>query len=397
MKKDTQYSVPGFLASAVAAGLKKTNELDLSLVFSQKKAVALGVFTTNAIKAAPVLLSMERLEKGYLRAIIANSGFANACTGMQGLNDAIKTTGLLAEKLEIDPNDAAVASTGVIGAYLPLNLIKNAIPKLVENLSPFGFSSFAKALMTTDSFPKISFFTGKAGGTPYHLLGIAKGAGMIMPQMGTMLSFLFTDLAIDFKTLQPLFRSTVDSTFNKIIVDGETSTNDTVIIMANGVAGNGELSTIDIKEFRYGLTKVMGELSQMIAQDGEGATKVVTLEVKGAATQDDATIAARVVGTSPLVKTAIFGQDPNWGRIMAALGRSGIALDESRIQIWIEGIQIVDNGLMVSEKQERKAAEKMKKKHISIILNLNQGKWEDRVTTCDLTYDYVRINAGYRT
>ncbi|TET93644.1 MAG: bifunctional glutamate N-acetyltransferase/amino-acid acetyltransferase ArgJ [Desulfobacteraceae bacterium] len=397
MKKDNNYSVPGFLASAVSAGLNKTGTLDLSLIFSQKKAVAAGVFTTNKVKAAPVLLSQERIKKGFLRAVIANTGYANACTGTQGLHDSIQTADMASKELGIDPEETVVASTGVIGAYLPCNLIEKALPNLVKNLSSNGFKSVANSLMTTDSFPKMSYFEGRAQGNPFHLLGIAKGAGMIMPDMATMLSFLLTDINIDFQTLWPIFRSAVECTFNRITVDGETSTNDMVLIMANGVAGNRRLTKPDIKEFERGLTDVMEELAYMIAKDGEGATKVVIIEVNGAASKDDANTAARVVGNSNLVKTTIFGQDPNWGRIMAALGRAGIKMEENKVQIWIDGIKVVDGGLMTSEKEERKAAERMKKEQITITIHLNQGKWKDRIITCDLTYDYIRINAGYRT
>ena len=397
MKKGNNYSVPGFLASSVSAGLKKRGELDLSLIFSQKEAVAAGVFTTNKVKAAPVLLSQKRTKKGSIRAVVANTGYANACTGIRGMNDAIQTAEMVARELEIDPEETVVASTGVIGAYLPFKLIEEAIPDLVKSLSPNGFKSVAEALMTTDSFPKVSYFEGNAGGNPYRLLGIAKGAGMIMPNMATMLSFLLTDINIDSQTLWPIFRSAAECTFNRITVDGETSTNDMALVMANGAAGNKKLDRSAKSEFERGLTDVMGELAYMIAKDGEGATKVVTIEVKGAATKDDADIAARAIGNSNLVKTAIFGQDPNWGRIMAALGRSGIEMEENKVQMWIDGIKIVDGGLMISEKEEREAAEKMKKEQLTITIHLNQGRWKDRIITCDLTYDYIRINADYRS
>jgi glutamate N-acetyltransferase/amino-acid N-acetyltransferase len=397
MKKYGDYRVPGFLASAVSAGLKKDGQRDLSLIFSQKVALGAGVFTTNRVKAAPVVLSEERVRKGLLRAVIANAGYANACTGIQGLNDAIHTADLVAKGLRINPEETVVASTGVIGASLPVNLIKKAIPSLIEGLSPHGFRSVAEALMTTDSFPKMSYFEGDAGGHSFHVLGLAKGAGMIMPNMATMLSFVLTDIAIDSQTLWRLFRSAVDETFNRITVDGETSTNDMVLIMANGAAGNRGLDPADIREFERGLTDVTSELARMIAKDGEGATKVVIIEVQSAATEDDAHRAARAVANSNLVKTAIFGRDPNWGRIMAALGRSGILMEEDKIQIWIEGVKVVDGGLMTSEKLEREAAEKMKNQEITITIHLNQGRGRDRIITCDLTYDYIRINAGYRT
>ena len=397
MKTTNNHSVPGFLASAVSAGLNKNGRLDLSLIFSQTEAVTVGVFTTNKVRAAPVRLSQERVKKGSIRAIITNTGYANACTGAQGLNDAIQTADKVAKGLGIHPEEIAVASTGVIGGYLPLNLIKNAIPDLIRNLSPNGFRSVAEALMTTDSFPKMSYFEGNAGGYPFHLLGLAKGAGMIMPNMATMLSFLLTDIYIDSQTLWPIFRSAVECTFNRVTVDGETSTNDMVLIMANGNAGNPSLDSSGIKELERGLTEVMGELAYMIAKDGEGATKVVIIEVDGAATKDDANTAARVVGNSNLVKTAIFGQDPNWGRIMAALGRSGIKLEENKVQIWISGIKIVDGGLMTGERAEREAAERLKEEQVTITIHLNQGSYKDRITSCDLTYDYIKINAGYRT
>jgi glutamate N-acetyltransferase/amino-acid N-acetyltransferase len=397
MKTTNNYSVPGFLASAVSAGLNKNGRLDLSLIFSQREAVSVGVFTTNKVRAAPVILSQERIKKGSIRAIITNTGYANACTGAQGLNDAIQTADKVAKGLGIHPEEIAVASTGIIGGYLPLNLIKNAIPELIRNLSPDGFRLVAEALMTTDSFPKMSYFEGNAGGYPFHLLGLAKGAGMIMPNMATMLSFLLTDIYIDSQTLWPIFRSAVECTFNRVTVDGETSTNDMVLIMANGNAGNPSLDSSGIKELERGLTEVMGELAYMVAKDGEGATKVVIIEVDGAATKDDANTAARVVGNSNLVKTAIFGQDPNWGRIMAALGRSGVELEENRVQIWIGGIKIVDGGLMTGERAERKAAERLKEDQVTITIHLNQGSYKDRITSCDLTYDYIKINAGYRT
>jgi glutamate N-acetyltransferase/amino-acid N-acetyltransferase len=397
MNMDKGYSVPGFLASAVSGGLGKEGELDLSLIVSKKRAVAAGVFTTNKVKAAPVLLSQESTKKGYIRAIIANTGCANACTGVQGLNDAAKTADLVAKGLEIDPSEIIIASTGVIGTYLPVPLIEEAIPWLIQNLSPHGFESVAQALMTTDSFPKICYREGSVGGNPYHLLGVAKGAGMIMPQMATMLSFLFTDLDIDSHALSHLFRPAVDATFNRITVDGDTSTNDMALILANGLAGNGELRKKDLKAFERDLHDVMAELAYMIAKDGEGATKVIIIQVDGAATDSDAQRAARTVANSNLVKTAIFGQDVNWGRIMAALGRADIEIEERKIQLWIEGVKIVDCGTMVSEEAEKEAAARMKGQEVTIAINLNKGRGKGKMITCDLTYDYIRINADYRS
>jgi glutamate N-acetyltransferase / amino-acid N-acetyltransferase len=397
MKREKGYSIPGFLASASSCGLGKEGELDLALIVSQKKAAAAGVFTTNKIKAAPVVLSEERIKKGFIRAVIANTGCANACTGIQGLNDAATIANIVAKGLNIDQSETVVASTGVIGAYLRVDLIEAAIPGMINNLSPHGFESVAQAIMTTDSFPKISFREGTVCRKPYHLLGVAKGAGMIMPTMATMLSFLLTDINIDPDALSRLFLPAVDATFNRITVDGETSTNDMALILANGLAGNGELREKDLEAFGQDLHSVMAELAYMIAKDGEGASKVIIIEVNGAATKTDARKAAREVANSNLVKTAVFGHDANWGRIMAALGRAGIEIEEYKVQLWIEGVKIVEGGTMISVEAEKEASERMKGKEVTITIHLNQGRWSDRMITCDLTYDYIRINADYRS
>ncbi len=397
MKKNTDYSVPGFLGSAVSAGLKKSGEKDLSLIFSQKPAVVAGVFTTNRVQAAPVILTRKIIKKGFLRGIIINTGCANACTGEQGLKDAALTADLTAKKLAIKPEEMAVASTGVIGSYLPVNLIEKSLPDLIKNLSPNGFYSVADAMRTTDLFPKIHYTQGHAGGKDYSILGLAKGSGMIMPNMATMLSFILTDINIEIEPLRPIFRSVVESTFNRITVDGDTSTNDMVLIMANGCAENKRPEGKELKEFEAKLKETMGNLAYMIARDGEGATKAIIIELNGAASENDAHIAARTIGNSPLVKTAVFGQDPNWGRIMAALGRSGVKMEENRVQIWIEDIKIVEGGLMVGKEEEIAAAERMKKEDVTITINLNQGSYKDKITTCDFTYDYIKINADYRS
>jgi glutamate N-acetyltransferase/amino-acid N-acetyltransferase len=397
MKRTDNHSVQGFLASATSCGLGKKGELDLALIVSQKPAAAAGAFTTNKIKAAPILVSEERIKKGSIRAILANTGCANACTGIQGINDAAKTANILATCLDIDQSETVVASTGVIGAYLRVDLIEAAIPSLINNLSPNGFESVAQAIMTTDSFPKISFREGTVGGKPYHLVGIAKGAGMIMPNMATMLSFLLTDINIDSPSLSRLLLPAVDATFNRITVDGETSTNDMTLILANGLAGNGALGKKELRSFGKDLHAVMAELAYMIAKDGEGASKVIIVEVNGAATRRDARKAAREVANSYLVKTAVFGHDANWGRIMVALGRAGIKIEEYKVQIFIEGVKIVEGGTMVSVHAEKEAAERMKGNEVTITIHLNQGRCRDRMITCDLTYDYIKINADYRS
>jgi glutamate N-acetyltransferase/amino-acid N-acetyltransferase len=397
MKQSTSYSVPGFLASATSSGLGKEGQLDLSLIVSQHRAAAAGAFTTNKVKAAPVLISEERTKKGYIRAVLANTGCANACTGRRGLNDAAKTADVLAKSLNIDQNETVVASTGVIGTYLRVDLIQAAIPELIHSLSPHGFESVAQALRTTDSFPKISYREGTVNGKTYHLLGVAKGAGMIMPNMATMLSFLVTDISIDPQALSQLFLPAVEATFNRITVDGDTSTNDMALILANGLAGNPDPGREDLKTFGHDLHDVLAELAYMIAADGEGASKVIIVEVHGAATKTDAYTAAREVANSNLVKTAVFGRDANWGRIMAALGRAGIGIDEGKVQIWIQTIKVVEGGMMVSVEAEQEAADRMKAKEVTIAIHLNKGPWSDRMITCDLTYDYVKINASYRS
>jgi glutamate N-acetyltransferase/amino-acid N-acetyltransferase len=392
----TNNQINGFKGSAVAAGLKKNGEPDLALIFSEKEAVAAGVFTTNRVQAAPVILSRENLKNGRVRAVVVNSGNANACTGDAGLKNARLTAKFVAENLGITPEEVLVASTGVIGAQLDMKLVSEAIPNLTKSLSPDGITQVAEAMMTTDSFSKISRFEGKANGKPFQILGIAKGAGMIMPNMATMLCFVLTDLKVDTPKLDKSVSVAVESSFNRISVDGDTSTNDMVLVLANG--RNGEaVSPEDLDEFNRGLTSVMKELATMIVRDGEGATKVVQVTVKGAATAEEALTAARTVANSSLVKTAFYGQDPNWGRIMAALGRSGIHMVEEKISILIDGIKIVDGGLGIGEGAERKAADRMTNKEFNLTIDLNQGEHEDTIITCDLTHEYITINADYRT
>jgi glutamate N-acetyltransferase/amino-acid N-acetyltransferase len=395
--EDPKYTVKGFKAGAVAAGIKKRGGLDLAIIFSEREAVGAGVFTTNKVKAAPVLVSKENVRNGRVRAIVANSGNANACTGREGLANSKRTAELVAKELGIDTAEVLVASTGVIGAQLDINLISKSLKSLVQVLSPEGVPRALEAIMTTDSFPKIAQFEGRAEGMPYRIVGIAKGAGMIMPQMATMLCFILTDIQIGGGELKKALSSAVERTFNRITVDGDTSTNDTVLVMANGMAGNGGMDSKDHEVFRKGLTQVMGELAAMIVKDGEGATKVIEVRIQGAASSADALTAARTVANSTLVKTAFYGQDPNWGRIMAALGRSGIKMREEDVDIWVDDVKIVDSGIGTGFDGEKEAAERMKQKEFSVTIELKQGEHEDRVMTCDLTHDYVSINAEYRT
>jgi glutamate N-acetyltransferase/amino-acid N-acetyltransferase len=394
---DKAHMIQGFKASAASVGLKKNHALDLALIYSEKESTAAGVFTANKVKAAPVLLSKEHIADGKARAIIANAGNANACTGETGLNDARLTAELAAKALDLHPREVLVSSTGVIGQPLDMGLISGAIPGLVNTLSSDGIDAAAQAIMTTDSFPKISQFQGQAGGQAFRILGIAKGAGMIMPNMATMLSFLISDINIRADELQKALLSAVEGTFNRITVDGDTSTNDTVLVLANGLAGNGQLSGKDYQRFKDGLQQVMGELARMIVRDGEGATKVIDILIKGALNASDAINAARTVGNSSLVKTAFYGQDPNWGRIIAALGRAEIQMEESRVDIWVDDIRLVTAGLGNGIEAEKKAANKMAQKEFSVTIDLQQGSYQDRIVTCDLTHEYVSINADYRT
>jgi len=395
--QQSEYMVQGFKASAVKAGLKKDKGLDLALIVSERETAVAGVFTTNKVVAAPVILTREHIKSGRARAIIANAGNANACTGKAGFNNARRTAELVSDRLGIGSDEVLVASTGVIGQPLNVDRIAEAMPALVERLSPDGIPTVARAIMTTDSFAKISHFEGHAGGRPYRILGVAKGAGMIMPNMATMLCFIVSDIGIDSNDLNGVLSSSVETTFNRITVDGDTSTNDTVLVMANGMAGNTALTEADSKGFAQGLETVMGELAQMIVRDGEGATKVIHMEIKGARSASDALKAARTVGNSSLVKTACYGQDPNWGRIMAALGRADIVMDEEKVDIWVNDILIVSEGLGKGQDAEKKAAEIMVQKEYTITIDLHQGDFEDRIITCDLTHEYVSINASYRT
>ena len=394
---EEKHIVQGFKASAVVAGLKKGDALDIALIVSDREAAAAGIFTTNKVRAAPVILSERHLENGKARAIIANAGNANACTGDSGLNNTSRTAELVGQGLGISPEDVLVASTGVIGEQLDMHLIAGAIPGLTKALASDAVPLAAQAIMTTDSFPKISSFEGRAGGYAYRIMGIAKGAGMIMPNMATMLSFILSDISINSDDLKNALLSSVETTFNRISVDGDTSTNDTVLAMANGLAGNGELGRDDYGVFAEGLKNVMWDLARMIVRDGEGATKLVSVEVKNAFSPSDALRAVRTVANSSLVKTALYGQDPNWGRVMAALGRAEIEMREDRVDIWIDDVLIVAGGLGRGAEAEKHAAEIMTRNEFALTVDLQHGEYHDRMLTCDLTHEYVTINADYRT
>jgi glutamate N-acetyltransferase/amino-acid N-acetyltransferase len=389
----------GFSYGAVEAAIKKPGRLDLALIVSETPAAAAAVFTTNKVTAAPVLLSRERIAGGLCQALVVNSGNANACTGKQGLEDARETTSLVAEGLGIDEGLVQVCSTGVIGVPLPMDRLRAAIPGLVKGVGEAGLNQVADAIMTTDTFPKTSVRSGSAAGVPYTIAGIAKGAGMIMPNMATMLSFIVTDAAVEPAWLRQLFARSVDSSFNAITVDGDTSTNDTALIMANGAAGTPLLSG-DLPggaEFEALLKEVLLDLAKAIVRDGEGATKLVEVTVRGAVSDADAKRAAMAVANSCLVKTAFFGQDANWGRIFAAVGYSGAQVDQSRAELFFDDVQMVRGGLFTAGDAEVRGSAVLRNSEFSVTVDLHLGSGSATVYTCDLSYDYVKINADYRT
>lgn len=390
-------SPKGFLFSATEAAIKKPGRKDLALIYSERAAVMSGMFTVNKIKAAPVKLDMKRIRSGKGQAIIANSGNANACTGKQGMNDAIETTALIAKGLKLTEDMVYVCSTGVIGAPMPMERIRRKIPELIAGLRKETIHDAASAIMTTDTFPKVVSRKIRVGNKSCTITGICKGAGMIYPDMATMLCFIMTDLNIERSALDAALRDAVKKSFNRITIDGDMSTNDTVLIMANGMAGNDSVkhSSAAFRTFASTLCGITCEMSRMIVRDGEGATKLVEIEVKNAMNEKDAGKAAFAIANSLLVKTAIYGNDANWGRIMAAVGSSGIIIKEDRTDIYIGKVRVVKDG--ISTGKNREATDALKEREIKITLDLHLGKESSSVLTCDLTEDYVRINAEYRT
>lgn len=387
----------GFLAAGVACGLKKTETPDLALVYSGTPAVAAAVFTRNRVQAAPVLISREHLRAEFARAVVLNSGNANACLGEQGLKDAALIAGKTAEILKISPQEVLLGSTGVIGVPLPVGRILDSLPALVERLAPSGGRTAAKAIMTTDTFPKEWATVLDLGGGEVRIGGMAKGAGMIAPNMATMLAVVTTDAKVEKPLLQRALQEVTALTFNRVIVDGDTSTNDTVFLLANGAADAPPVTGGSVYEdFLSGLHEVCLRLAHMIVKDGEGATKFITVRVKKAATEKEAETAARAVATSPLVKTAFFGEDANWGRILAAVGYSGIDFSPETTEISLGGLTVFRNGrgLPFDEEQAKRV---LKEQEVEVEITLHRGEAEAVVWTCDFSYDYVRINADYRS
>ena len=392
--------VKGFYAAAVQAGIRYRDRLDLGLIYSDRPAVAAGVFTTNTVKAAPVLLDIKRLRQGKAQAILVNSGNANACNGEQGMELARSVSGMAARQLDIDEELVQVASTGVIGEQLDPAPFAQQMSALVDSLSEDGFDDLARAVMTTDTVPKVVCKTVDIGGTEVSILGVAKGSGMIMPNMATMLCFVVTDAQIVFPVLREIVAVGVEHTFNLITVDGDTSTNDTVLVLANGAAGNeclDEDSPEETEIFTRAMHSVFQELATMIVVDGEGATKAVTIRVIGAREKEGALDAARTIANSPLVKTAFFGEDPNWGRIMAALGRSGCFFHPDRVSIAFDEVVMAEQGMGAGPEAEQEAARVMRKDTFTLTVHLNDGMESAEVQTCDFSKEYITINADYRS
>ncbi|MGB0647044.1 MAG: bifunctional glutamate N-acetyltransferase/amino-acid acetyltransferase ArgJ [Bradymonadia bacterium] len=388
--------VPGFLFSGVHCGIKKSGDLDLALVHVPGGATAAGVYTKNIVVAAPVTLSRSHIDGSETFAIIVNSGNANACTGPQGDRDALEMVTTVANRLGTTTGTVQVCSTGVIGQTLPMSAIKKGIPHVVKALSTDGVSDFSQAIRTTDLYQKAVRDTICINGTTYTVQGVAKGAGMIAPNMATMLAFVFTDAPLSKAQLHALWTRVCDRTFNAMTVDGDTSTNDTALILTSGDADE-PLSDEATAQFERCVNNVCNELAHLIVGDGEGATKAVTIKVTGAPNQDAARQVADVIARSPLVKTALHGEDPNWGRIIAAAGRSGIDFNPALIELQFDDERLYADGAWCGEKAESRVHTVMTQPRYTITLNLKCGEASASVLTCDLTAEYVRINADYRS
>jgi glutamate N-acetyltransferase/amino-acid N-acetyltransferase len=391
--------VPGFQAAAVKAGIRGKDRLDMALIYSEKSAAVAGCFTTSQVKAAPVLLDMEHLQSGAARAILVNSGVANACSGAQGMALARSTAALVADALAVQVTDVQVCSTGVIGQQLDPAWFAKGVPALVKALRPDGLADVALAMMTTDTVPKVEKISLEIDGREVTILGLAKGAGMIMPNMATMLGFIITDAAIDGGLLQAMLTRAVGQSFNVITVDGDTSTNDTVLLLANGVAGHAPLTeaeTEGAQAFQEALDRLTKNLALKIVADGEGATKLITVRVQGAASREAAEKIGRTIANSPLFKTACFGEDANWGRIFAAAGRAGVDFDQSRVDIFFDEVQMVEKGLGLFA-NEAAATEVLRQDDFVVTVDLHVGDAACEIYTCDFSYDYVKINGDYRS
>lgn len=396
----SKYILPkGFLSSGVHCGIKRFNK-DLGLIYSGSPCKGAGVFTKNKIKAAPVLVTKDILNKTKsVSAVIVNSGNSNCCTGWYGVRDAKKMIHAVCESLKLKLNTVCVASTGVIGKRLPIDKIVSAVPKAVKRLSEKGIKNLAQAIMTTDRKVKIETAIFNIGREEVIISGVCKGAGMIHPNMATMLCFIMTDARIDKDALKTALKDSVNSSFNSITIDGDMSTNDSVLLLANGEANNKVVKK-DTKEFDIflkNLKKVTFELAKDIVEDGEGATKFVNVYVKGAIRESDAKIIARKIANSLLVKTSIHGEDANWGRIASSVGASMAGgIRQNKIEIWLDKVCMFKNGKFTIPHKKR-ASRIYKKRSVEVLVNLNCGRKEARIWTCDLSKRYVEINSHYLT
>jgi glutamate N-acetyltransferase/amino-acid N-acetyltransferase len=388
-------SASGFLAGAVHAGIKNTDELDLAILCSEVLCTAAGVFTTNQIKSAPIILSRRHMAKGQAQAVVVNSGCANACTGGQGLADALGVASLAAARLGLSPEHILVASTGVIGVPLPMDKIKTGILEIKPTRG--GGQDFCRAMMTTDTRPKEIAVQVDSGGAKFTIGGAAKGAGMIHPNMATMLCFITCDAAVSAEFLPAALQKAMDCSFNMISIDGDTSPSDCAFLLANGSAGNEPIGFDNGEAFQEALNAVCTYLAKSIARDGEGATKLIEVTVQGAADQAGARQAARTITSSPLVKAAIHGNDPNWGRIVAALGRSGATVSEDKLDVYLNDVCIMKQGRPTSFSKQEMISALSTSDDVLIRLCLNSGGGQATAWGCDLSEEYVTINSAYTT
>jgi glutamate N-acetyltransferase/amino-acid N-acetyltransferase len=391
--------VPGFRASGVRCGIKRRGR-DLALLVSDVPAAVAGVFTRSSVVGAPVELDRRRVRSGRGRGVVVNSGVSNVAMGAVGLRDAETMAARAAREVGCPDEEMLVASTGVIGVRLPLAKVGRGIAAAARELAPDGLPRAAEAIMTTDKVPKLAFRRLRVGGRAVHVAGIAKGSGMIEPRLATMLGFVLTDAAVAPSLLRRLLRETADLTFNRISVDGETSTSDTVLLLANGVAGNATLhrpAEAGARALAEGLAEVCGELARAIARDGEGATRLVTVRVEGARSDAEAERAARRIANSLLVKTALHGADPNWGRVLQTVGAARVALDLARTEVRLGGVPVFRAGAALGPGARRRAGARLGRPEVAVEVTLGVGRGQAALWTCDLSKDYVAINAEYTT
>jgi glutamate N-acetyltransferase/amino-acid N-acetyltransferase len=396
LNRGARVEVPGFLAAGIACGIKPSGRPDLALIVSERLAAAAAVFTTSRFPGAPVVVSRQHIRAGRARGVVVNSGVSNVANGARGLRDAREMTRLLARAIGARPSEIQVSSTGVIGRLLPMDRLRDGIPRAAAELSPRGFERAANAILTTDNVPKLVLNRSRG----FRLAGLAKGAGMIMPRMATMLGYLVTDLAVEPRFLARALRDAVDPTFNALTIDGETSTSDTVLVLANGAAGNRPIDagSARARDFAKALFETSQELCYRLARDGEGVTKLATVAVAGARSDADADRVARSVANSALVKTALFGGDPNWGRIVQAIGAAGVPLRPQAVGVRIGGVEMLRGGEPAGGSAGLRRAERaMKKKEVPIEITVGRGPGRARMLTTDFSYEYVRVNAEYTT